>query len=101
MLNAPTDRRHPIAVPTVDELASAPELAAILPAGATAALLGRCRVASAALEARLLTLAVEEHPPEPKADDQNDWLTAEQGAAMLRRKPSWLYRNKHLPSKKF
>jgi len=82
-----------MAVPTVDELASAPELAAILPAGATAALLGRCRVASAALEARLLTLAVEERAPEVTPEPEK-MLTIEEAAAVLHKKPQYLYRNK-------
>jgi len=92
MLNVLADR-HPVAVPTVDELASAPELAAILPAAVTAALLGRCRVAAAALEARLLMLAIETRPPEAKSETEKT-LTIKEAAALLHKKPQYLYRGK-------
>jgi hypothetical protein len=65
-------------------------------------LIGECERLKALYWARLMSISVPIVPTEPKVDDRNDWGTAKEGATMLMRKVSWLYRNKHLPAvKKF
>jgi hypothetical protein len=67
-----------------------------------AALIGECERLKALCLARIMSMSIPIVPPEAKADDLDGWVTAKEGAAMLMRKVSWLYRNKHLPAvKKF
>lgn len=82
-------------IPSLDSLCQSPELAAALPAAAVAVLLGRAHIASAALEARLLAVSVEQTPRiEPNQARESAparLITAAQVSERLGFKPSYVY----------
>jgi hypothetical protein len=97
-LNAihPSDNR---ALPTLAEVVRDPACVALLQSADVAKLLAEVGAVQSVLTARLLTASANDaSAPKPDAAAEDHWLTAAEGAALLRRKRSWLYRHwRHLP----
>ncbi len=90
--------RAPLAaIPTLDDLARDPSLADTLPAAAVAALLGRAQITTAALHARLLSIASESHGPSPRTPADRT-IGADEIAAILGVNRRFVFRHaKELP----
>lgn len=82
-----------VAVPTLDAIAIDPRLAATLPKAAISGLLMRNAVVQSALTAALATDQGQEHPAATAQDDET--LTPDEAAAMLKKPRRWLSRNRH------
>jgi len=92
-LNAihPSDKR---ALPTLAEVVRDPACVALLQSADVAKLLAEVGAVQSVLTARLLTASANDaSAPKPDAAAEDHWLTAAEGAALLRRKRSWLYRH--------
>ena len=87
------EKAHLAAVPLLDELATRPDRAIGLPVEVIAGLLAKNAAAGNALSAALL---LSKSNPEPTAptDEDETWLTPDEAAPILRKKPRWIYRNK-------
>ena len=86
----------PTAIPTLDELASNPDLVRELPPECVAALHSRCLLALNALWSRQLAMQVASAPAAPPEPDV--LLTVPQAAERLQQTSDWLYRHaRHLP----
>jgi hypothetical protein len=86
------------AVPALDEIRSNPRVLVGLPRSTIAGLLLQSAVVQSALTAALATEDATEQPVATPANVEDRMLTAAEAAAMLRRAPSWIYRNAaHLP----
>jgi predicted DNA-binding transcriptional regulator AlpA len=82
-------------VPSLDDIARDPGRAGGLPLRTLAALQSRLAVVHAALAAETLTAAAIEpvQGREGLADSDDRMLTVDEAAAMLRKRPQWIYRN--------
>lgn len=85
-------------IPTLDRLAEDPGLASRLPPATVAVLLGRARILTSVLEARMLEACLVNTQSAEMPAPADRMLTAREAAEKLRRTPRWLYRHAdHLP----
>jgi hypothetical protein len=90
--------RQPLAVvPALDDVASDPRVLVGLSKSAIASLLMRSAVVQSALTAALATEDAVVQPAATSPPEKDHMLTATEAAAMLLRKPSWIYRHADLP----
>jgi hypothetical protein len=86
------------AIPELDRIAADPRCLAGLSKSTIASLLMRSAVVQSALTAALATEDATERPAATSPPEKDHTLTAKEAAEMLRRQPSWIYRNvAHLP----
>jgi hypothetical protein len=78
-----------VAIPSIDELAATPHLAASLPRETAVNLYARCAIAEAALRARLLG-DLTPVSPSPEPHEREEWLNAEQVEARFGIPKRWL-----------
>jgi hypothetical protein len=83
-----------IIVPTLDELARDPARAVGLPVETLAALVVKHAAVGSALGAALL-LSRSSKPQPAESDPDDELLKPDEAAALLHRKPRWIYRNAH------
>jgi hypothetical protein len=90
----PATEQRIASVPSLDDIARDPRCIAALERTSLSALLVRSAVVQSAIAAQLVSLegyAVPARELAPDVDDQ--MLTVDEAAAILRRKPQWIYRN--------
>jgi hypothetical protein len=85
--------KYPAAIPTLDEVAGDPARAAGLPIEAIAGLFAKHAAVGSALGAALLLSRSNAESTVPSADEDENWLTPNEAAPILRRKNRWIYRN--------
>lgn len=86
----------PVVVPSLDEIARDSRRATGLPKATLASLLRRCAAAQSALVAEIDEVTRDDQAVVAQDDDQ--MLTVEEAATVLRRSRQWIYRNAaHLP----
>ena len=81
------------AIPNLDDLGRAPELARDLPPTAIAALIAKCAAIQAALAAALAEISTDGHGALAPRAEADQLLTVEQTAALLNSKKDWVYRH--------
>jgi hypothetical protein len=84
--------KYLLAVPTIDLIVGEPDLLDRLPLETLTALRVKCAQAMALVESAQLVAVNRANGKTIEAAD-DEMLTAAEGAALLRRKRSWLYRN--------
>jgi len=84
-------------VPTIEEIARDPDRVRGLSTEAIAALMARAAAVQGTLSAALISAAPISKPTQPEEPCADRMLTTAEAAAMLRRKPSWIYRHADLP----
>jgi hypothetical protein len=94
-MNQSVDVRPLAAVPTLDDIARDPRCIAALERTSISALLMRNAVVQSALTAQLASVEGQGNQSRQSApaDGDDQMLTVDEGAAMLRRRPQWIYRN--------
>ncbi len=81
--------------PTLDMIVADPLAAAELPRETVTELLGLVAAAQSVLVARLLAASEPANGARAvAAEPDDDWITPDEAAALLRRSPRWVWRNK-------